>query len=56
MVDDNLKMLMDVIPGVPGQDYPIYGEIPPTSFSCQGRVFGGFYGDTTTQCQVNQNP
>ena len=23
------------IPGEPGSDYPIYAQIPPTSFSCQ---------------------
>ena len=50
---DYLKMLMNVFPGIPGQDYPLYGEIPQTSFSCQGRVFGGFYADPATQCQVN---
>ena len=52
--DQYLKMLMNVIPGIPGQDYPIFGEIPSTSFSCQGRVFGGFYADTSTDCQVKQ--
>ena len=49
---DYLKMLMNVIPGIPGQDYPLYGEIPQTDFSCQGRVFGGFYADPASQCQV----
>ena len=49
---DYLKMLMNVFPGIPGQDYPLYGEIPQTTFSCQGRVFGGFYADPATQCQV----
>ena len=29
------------IPGVPGEDYPIYAEVPETSFSCDGQVDGG---------------
>ena len=53
---DYLKMLMNAIPGIPGQDYPLYGEIPQTEFSCQGRVFGGFYADPAAQCQVSWIP
>jgi len=45
-------MLMNVIPGVPGQDYPILSSIPPTSFSCAGRVPGGYYADPAAECQV----
>ncbi|XP_040582479.1 uncharacterized protein [Lepeophtheirus salmonis] len=33
------------IPGVPGEDYPIYNEVPETSFSCEGQVEGGYYAD-----------
>lgn len=29
------------IPGVPGQDYPIYSEVPETPFTCNGQVEGG---------------
>ena len=35
---DPLLSLQSVIPGVPGSDYPIYGEVPQTEFSCEGRV------------------
>merc|ERR1711892_481724 len=47
-----LKMLMNVIPGVPGQDYPILSSIPKTSFSCEGKVYGGYYADSAADCQV----
>ena len=36
-------MLMDAIPGIPGEDYPIYSEAPETDFSCEGQVNGGKY-------------
>ena len=45
-------MLMNAIPGDPGQDYPILDMVPDTQFSCRGRVFGGYYADPETQCQV----
>ena len=38
---DPLKMLMNAVPGVPGEDYPIYAETPETTFSCEGQVDGG---------------
>ena len=37
----NLKMLRGSVPGIPGEDYPIYATVPVTGFDCQGRVFGG---------------
>ena len=40
-VDMGLKMLMTSVPGVPGEDYPIYAEAPETAFSCEGQVQGG---------------
>ena len=39
--DDPLQWLRDSIPGEPGVDYPIYNAVESTSFSCDGRVFGG---------------
>ena len=36
-----LKMLMTSVPGVPGEDYPIYAEVPESAFSCEGQVEGG---------------
>ena len=35
---DPLLSLQAVIPGVPGEDYPIYSEVPQLTFSCDGRV------------------
>lgn len=31
------------IPGNPGADYPIYTEIPKTSFDCKQQQFPGYY-------------
>merc|ERR1712123_442998 len=42
---DPLKMLMNAVPGVPGEDYPIYSEAPETAFSCDGQIDGGYYAD-----------
>ena len=50
--DDNIAMLEKAVPGIPGQDYPIYSEVPETSFSCAGQVDGGYYGDPQAECQV----
>ncbi|XP_040564736.1 uncharacterized protein [Lepeophtheirus salmonis] len=40
------------IPGVPGEDYPVYGQVPRTSFSCKGKINGGLYADPETECQI----
>nr|CAD7404948.1 unnamed protein product [Timema cristinae] len=40
------------IPGQPGVDYPIYSEVPLTSFRCDNQRFPGYYGDVETQCQA----
>jgi Chitin binding Peritrophin-A domain len=37
---------------VPGEDYPIFAEVPQTAFSCDGQVDGGFYADSETKCQA----
>lgn len=47
-----LDSLRQTVPGEPGLDYPILANIPETSFQCQGKVFGGFYADPDTRCQV----
>merc|ERR1712179_247843 len=44
-VADPLAMLQGAIPGVPGEDYPIYAEVPETGFACEGQVDGGYYAD-----------
>merc|ERR1719379_2077041 len=49
---DPLKMLMNAVPGVPGEDYPIYAEVPETAFSCEGQVDGGYYADPEAECQA----
>ena len=38
---DPLDWLRESVPGEPGVDYPVFAEIQDTSFSCEGRVFGG---------------
>ena len=40
------------IPGVPGDDYPIFAEVPDTSFFCDGLVEGGYYADPEAECQA----
>merc|ERR1712025_261750 len=39
------------IPGIPGEDYPIYSDVPETGFTCEGRVEGGYYADPVAECQ-----
>nr|XP_040580730.1 uncharacterized protein LOC121129118 isoform X2 [Lepeophtheirus salmonis] len=41
-----------LIPGVPGEDYPIYNKVPETSFSCEGQIEGGYYADPEAECQA----
>ena len=38
---DPLAMLMKSVPGIPGEDYPIFATAPETEFSCEGQVNGG---------------
>merc|ERR1719245_2226093 len=49
---DPLAMLQSAVPGVPGEDYPIYAEVPETAFSCDGQVDGGYYADPEAECQA----
>merc|ERR1712226_1832698 len=48
---DPLDWLRASIPGEPELDYPILSQIAETSFSCSGRIFGGYYADPELQCQ-----
>ena len=50
--DPALAALASNIPGVPGEDYPIYAEVPDTGFTCDGQVEGGKYADPGAECQV----
>ena len=36
-----LDALSANIPGIPGEDYPIFAEVPESSFTCDGQVDGG---------------
>merc|ERR1719341_809924 len=45
-------MLASNIPGVPGEDYPIYAEVPESGFACDGQVDGGYYADPEAECQA----
>merc|ERR1712112_707986 len=47
-----IAALEEVIPGIPGEDYPIYFEVPESSFSCDGQVDGGYYADPEAECQA----
>merc|ERR1712027_130683 len=49
---DPLAMLQTSIPGIPGEDYPIYSEVPETAFACDGQVDGGYYADPEAECQA----
>jgi len=49
---DPLKMLMNAVPGIPGENYPIYSEVPETAFSCDAAIDGGFYADNSTERQA----
>ncbi len=42
------------IPGTPGIDYPIFGEVPYTGFDCQKQRYKGFFADLDTKCQVRR--
>jgi len=44
--------LEEAIPGVPGDDYPIFAEVPDTSFLCDGQADGGYYADPEAECQA----
>ena len=37
-VEADLLMLQSVIPGVPGEDYPILSEVPELDFACDDKV------------------
>lgn len=41
------------VPGVPGHDYPVYHEVPHTSFSCAHvPAVPGMYANVETGCQA----
>merc|ERR1711874_383325 len=44
--------LEEAIPGIPGEDYPIFAEVPETSLLCDGQADGGYYADPEADCQA----
>jgi hypothetical protein len=47
------KQDLSKIPGIPGHDYPIYHEVPETSFDCHNvPATPGMYANVETGCQV----
>merc|ERR1711923_523987 len=48
--DDPYEALSAVIPGEPGEDYPIFAFPPDTSFICDGQI-QGYYADPEADCQ-----
>lgn len=40
------------IPGKPGADYPVLGEVPYTNFYCDDQEWPGFFADVDTRCQA----
>jgi len=49
--DDPLAALAQNIPGVPGEDYPIFVLPPETQFDCNDQI-EGYYADTDADCQA----
>ena len=47
----DLSSLRSAIPGEPIVDYPIFSNIPQTSFNCTDKVDNGYYADLETRCQ-----
>ncbi len=43
---DPLDWLRESVPGEPEVDYPVYAEVAETSFTCNGRIFGGNVTDS----------
>merc|ERR1712018_1028072 len=48
---DPVEALAEVIPGEPGEDYPIFAFPPDTSFVCDGQPAPGYYSDPEADCQ-----
>lgn len=42
----------EAIPGQPEQDYPVFDDIPKTSFTCSDKTFPGYFADIEARCQV----
>lgn len=52
-LEDQLSLgSLGSIPGQPEQDYPVFQEVPQTSFTCADKQFPGYFADTEARCQV----
>ena len=50
--DDAFEKLVQRVPGIPGEDYPIFAIAPDTSFLCEVQPVEGYYADQEADCQV----
>jgi len=50
--ETNIEKLVKHVPGVPGEDYPIFPLPPDTSFLCEVQPVEGYYADPEADCQL----
>ena len=50
-LQDEFQELAEAIPGLPGDDYPVFSQPPDTSFTCGDKI-EGYYGDPEADCQT----
>ncbi|XP_075587206.1 uncharacterized protein LOC124498834 [Dermatophagoides farinae] len=50
--DESMIQLEHTLPGMPGEDYPVFSSIPRTRFNCLDHKWPGYYADIDTHCQV----
>ena len=50
--DDAFEKLVQRVPGIPGEDYPIFAIAPDTSFLCEVQPVEGYYADQEADCQA----
>ena len=50
--DTNIEKLVEHVPGLPGEDYPIFHLPPDTAFLCEVQPVEGYYADPEADCQL----
>ena len=50
--DTNIDKLVEHVPGLPGEDYPIFHLPPDTAFLCEVQPVEGYYADPEADCQL----
>ena len=50
--DTNIEKLVEHVPDLPGEDYPIFHLPPDTSFLCELQPVEGYYADPEADCQL----